>query len=186
MGDFVDRGFYSVETFLLLLAIKVRYPDRMTLIRGNHESRQITQVCSFVSDVILSSSCFRYTAFMMSACGNMARQMFGAVVPKFSTIFHLLPSLTRAFSASTVVYRLQSTQSTRFAWSTENKKYHTTVQCAICFGLIRKTRTVLEWAQEELAFCLARTWCRTFARLTKWTWFAGWALLIFEHVLINF
>jgi serine/threonine-protein phosphatase 4 catalytic subunit len=32
-----------VETFLLLLALKVRYPDRITLIRGNHESRQITQ-----------------------------------------------------------------------------------------------------------------------------------------------
>ncbi|GMN51713.1 hypothetical protein TIFTF001_020860 [Ficus carica] len=44
LGDFVDRGFYSVETFLLLLALKVRYPDRITLIRGNHESRQITQV----------------------------------------------------------------------------------------------------------------------------------------------
>lgn len=29
-GDFVDRGFYSVETFLLLLALKVRYPDRVT------------------------------------------------------------------------------------------------------------------------------------------------------------
>ncbi|EPB77213.1 Ser/Thr phosphatase family protein [Ancylostoma ceylanicum] len=43
LGDFVDRGFYSVETFLLLLALKVRYPDRMMLIRGNHESRQITQ-----------------------------------------------------------------------------------------------------------------------------------------------
>ena len=25
MGDFVDRGFYSVETFLLLLALKVRH-----------------------------------------------------------------------------------------------------------------------------------------------------------------
>lgn len=44
LGDYVDRGYYSVETVTLMICLKVRYKDRITITRGNHESRQVTQV----------------------------------------------------------------------------------------------------------------------------------------------
>lgn len=51
LGDYVDRGFHSVEVIILLLALVCKYPQNVFMIRGNHEFSHINRMYGFYDEI---------------------------------------------------------------------------------------------------------------------------------------
>ena len=64
LGDYVDRGIFGLECMMLLLAIKTNFPRKFIMLRGNHESRNMTESFTFREEVITRYDAQIYDLFM--------------------------------------------------------------------------------------------------------------------------
>ena len=53
LGDYVDRGKYGPEVIAYLFSLKIRFPDMVYLLRGNHETRECTTDYNFREQMIV-------------------------------------------------------------------------------------------------------------------------------------
>lgn len=94
LGDYVDRGSFSIEVLLLLYAIKINYKSTVFMIRGNHECRQLSSFFNFRAECLHKYDLEVYDTIMDSfdalpiACivNNKFLAVHGGISPDMQTL----------------------------------------------------------------------------------------------------
>ena len=64
LGDYVDRGMFQLENIITLLREKLEKPERLILLRGNHETPEMNRYYGFLDEVLYRYSMEVYREFV--------------------------------------------------------------------------------------------------------------------------
>lgn len=92
LGDYVDRGYNSIELFITLMIMKLQRPEDFILLRGNHENRSQTAIYGFKNECLNKYDAYVYWKF----CEVFEMMPLGAIIENKYFCIHggICPNLT--------------------------------------------------------------------------------------------